>query len=55
MQQCFVIPVYNHPHYIEALVEHLDHFQKPIILVNDGSDAACTTLLHHILPVVLTI
>lgn len=48
MQQCFVIPVYNHPHYIEALVEHLDHFQKPIILVNDGSDAACTTLLHHI-------
>lgn len=48
MQQCFVIPVYNHPHYIEALVEHLDHFQKPIILVNDGSDAACTELLHRI-------
>ena len=48
MQQCFVIPVYNHPHHIEALVEHLDHFQKPIILVNDGSDAACTTLLYRI-------
>ncbi|TCB68130.1 glycosyltransferase family 2 protein [Acinetobacter sp. ANC 4216] len=48
MQQCFVIPVYNHPHYIEALVAHLDQFQKPIILVNDGSDAACTALLHCI-------
>lgn len=48
MQQCFVIPVYNHPHYIEALVAHLEQFQKPIILVNDGSDAACTALLHRI-------
>lgn len=48
MQQCFVIPVYNHPHYIEALVTHLDQFQLPIIIVNDGSDAACTALLHEI-------
>ncbi|QQN38912.1 glycosyltransferase family 2 protein [Acinetobacter sp. CS-2] len=48
MQHCFVIPVYNHPHYIEALVTHLDQFQMPIILVNDGSDAACTQLLHDI-------
>lgn len=48
MQHCFVIPVYNHPHYIAALVEHLDQFQMPIILVNDGSDAACTALLHDI-------
>lgn len=48
MQQCFVIPVYNHPHHIEALVTHLNQFQMPIILVNDGSDAACTALLHRI-------
>ncbi|MFH7765891.1 glycosyltransferase family 2 protein [Acinetobacter sp. BSP-28] len=48
MQQCFVIPVYNHPHYIEALVTHLDQFQLPIIIVNDGSDAECTALLHEI-------
>lgn len=48
MQHCFVIPVYNHPNYIEALVAHLDQFQMPIILVNDGSDAACTALLHDI-------
>jgi glycosyltransferase involved in cell wall biosynthesis len=48
MQHCFVIPVYNHPHYIEALVTHLDQFQMPIILVNDGSDAACTQLLHDL-------
>jgi len=48
MQHCFVIPVYNHPHYIEALVAHLQPFQLPIILVNDGSDAECTKLLRDI-------
>lgn len=48
MQHCFVIPVYNHPHYIEALVAHLKPFQLPIILVNDGSDAECTKLLRDI-------
>ena len=48
MQHCFVIPVYNHPHYIEALVTHLKPFQLPIILVNDGSDAVCSALLHEL-------
>lgn len=42
----FVIPVYNHPHYIQALLEHLNQFALPIILVNDGSDEACSQLLR---------
>ncbi|ENU93632.1 hypothetical protein F971_00891 [Acinetobacter vivianii] len=43
-----VIPVYNHPHYLADLVQHLSQFQYPIILVNDGSDAACTAILHQL-------
>lgn len=43
-----VIPVYNHPHYLVDLVQHLSQFQYPIILVNDGSDAACTAILHQL-------
>lgn len=42
----FVIPVYNHPHYIQALLEHLNQFALPIIVVNDGSDEACSQLLR---------
>lgn len=42
----FVIPVYNHPHYIQALLEHLNDFALPMIVVNDGSDEACTQLLR---------
>ena len=48
MKHCFVIPVYNHPNYLEALVQHLNEFQLPIIMVNDGSDIECTTLLRDI-------
>lgn len=44
----FIIPVYNHPHYIRALLEHLHEFALPIIVVNDGSDAECTALLHDL-------
>lgn len=43
-----VIPVYNHPHYLADLVQHLSQFQYPIILVNDGSDVACTAILHQL-------
>ncbi|ATO18622.1 glycosyl transferase [Acinetobacter sp. LoGeW2-3] len=48
MKQCFVIPVYNHPHYLQALVQHLNSFQLPIIMVNDGSGTECTQLLRQI-------
>ncbi|WP_180056414.1 MULTISPECIES: glycosyltransferase family 2 protein [unclassified Acinetobacter] len=48
MQHCFVIPVYNHPHYLAALTAHLNVFQLPIIMVNDGSDAECTAVLRSL-------
>lgn len=47
-QYGFVIPVYNHPHYIQALLEHLNVFALPIIVVNDGSDEQCTQLLQDL-------
>ena len=48
MKHCFVIPVYNHPHYLAALLSHLSAFELPIIMVNDGSDTDCTALLHQL-------
>lgn len=48
MQHCFVIPVYNHPHYLAALTEHLNVFQLPIIMVNDGSNVECTAVLRSL-------
>lgn len=48
MQACFVIPVFNHPHYLAALVQHLASYQLPIIMVNDGSDAESSALLQHL-------
>ncbi len=48
IKHCFVIPVYNHPHYLESLVQYLNQFQLPIIMVNDGSEQECTNLLREI-------
>lgn len=42
----FVIPVFNHPYYLDQLVETLSVYQLPIILVNDGSNEECTTKLR---------
>ncbi|MFT4020479.1 MAG: glycosyltransferase family 2 protein [Acinetobacter sp.] len=44
----FVIPVYNHPHYIADLVDYLSEFQRPIIVVNDGSDVTTSSLLQEL-------
>lgn len=48
VKYCFVIPVYNHPHYLNALVTQLASFHLPIIMVNDGSNDECTSLLKDI-------
>lgn len=48
MKYCFVVPVYNHPHYLTALVEKLETYHLPIIMVNDGSDESCTNILREI-------
>lgn len=45
---CVLIPVYNHPHKIHATVEALNALQLPVLLVDDGSDAACAQLLDDI-------
>ncbi len=45
---CFIVPVYNHPQHIAALLNCLQQFHYPIIIVNDGSDAACTALLRQL-------
>jgi glycosyltransferase involved in cell wall biosynthesis len=48
LKYSIVIPVYNHPHYLADLVQHLEQFQYPIILVNDGSHAECTAILRQL-------
>ncbi|MDO6644745.1 glycosyltransferase family 2 protein [Acinetobacter guillouiae] len=44
----FVIPVYNHPHYIKALLDYIHPYGLPVVLVNDGSDIECSTLLQEL-------
>ncbi|OTG67704.1 glycosyltransferase family 2 protein [Acinetobacter silvestris] len=47
-QYSFVIPVYNHPHYLAPLLQYLDQFDLPIVIVNDGSEAQCTQILREL-------
>jgi glycosyltransferase involved in cell wall biosynthesis len=42
---CIVVPVYNHEHAIGAVVEGLLRHQTPVMLVDDGSNAACAAVL----------
>lgn len=48
MQACFIIPVYNHPAHLTALAAHLNRFNLPVIMVNDGSNDACTAVLRQL-------
>lgn len=45
---CVIVPVYNHPQHIQALVEFVRERQLPVILINDGSNTACTSVLRQI-------
>ncbi|UXY16006.1 glycosyltransferase family 2 protein [Chitiniphilus purpureus] len=45
MTLCAVIPVYNHPRVIGALVAQLRAAGLPCVLVDDGSDAVCAAVL----------
>ncbi|MCU4359258.1 glycosyltransferase family 2 protein [Acinetobacter ursingii] len=42
----FVIPVFNHPHYLDELMAALSQYHLPIIVVNDGSHDECTMRLR---------
>jgi glycosyltransferase involved in cell wall biosynthesis len=48
MKPCIVIPVYNHEHAIVHVIANLKHYGIPCLLVNDGSSAACTTVLENL-------
>lgn len=42
---CIVVPVYNHEHAIGAVLQGLLRHNVPVILVDDGSCAACAEVL----------
>ncbi len=48
MKTCIVIPFYNHADAIGAVVCGLKAFDLPCIIVNDGSDPACNTVLQQL-------
>ncbi|WP_445117006.1 glycosyltransferase family 2 protein [Acinetobacter sp. WZC-1] len=48
MQYGVVVPVYNHPDCLVALMAHLSQFELPVIVVNDGSEPGCTRILHEL-------
>lgn len=48
MKPCIIIPVYNHEHAISRVVARLKDYGLPCLLVNDGSSAACSTVLADI-------
>lgn len=48
MRCCFIVPVYNHPGPLPQLLQALRSHGLGIILVNDGSDAACSALLRNL-------
>ena len=45
---CFVIPNYNHSVMFASVVDKLNYFELPIIVVNDGSDLETTECLREI-------
>jgi glycosyltransferase involved in cell wall biosynthesis len=45
---CVVIPVFNHEHAIASVVDRVRTHGLPVILVDDGSDAACARELQRL-------
>lgn len=45
---CVVIPVYNHEHAIGAVVAQVLAHDLPCILVDDGSNASCASVLEQL-------
>lgn len=48
MNYCIIIPNYNHTVVIESLIERLEQFNLPIIMVNDGSDEVHADFFEHL-------
>lgn len=47
---CFIIPCYNHGHTVPAIIDTLQAFAYPIIVVDDGSDAITKDILTQQAP-----
>lgn len=45
---CLILPVYNHPHYLLRLAEHIQQYDCTIIFIDDGSHAECKAILQQI-------
>ena len=45
---CVVIPVYNHAEPVKAVVNSILKLNLPCLLINDASDAECTTVLRQL-------
>ncbi|MBN1378375.1 MAG: glycosyltransferase family 2 protein [Gammaproteobacteria bacterium] len=45
---CVIIPVYNHPHVIRAMVHKIVDMGYPCILIDDGSDPECKNILFDL-------
>jgi len=45
---CAIIPVYNHPLYLDRVVEQLRSIGLPVLLIDDGSDQTCGTLMDDL-------
>jgi len=43
---CFLIPVYNHEKPLPNLVKQLEAYHIPCILVDDGSEPACASIIQ---------
>jgi glycosyltransferase involved in cell wall biosynthesis len=49
----FIVPVYNHSALIESVIDGLRKYKMPIIVINDGSDAETTAILHAMKDIIL--
>ena len=48
LRPCILIPVYNHPHSIADVCASVAYLHLPILLVDDGSDAECASVLDQL-------
>jgi len=48
MTVCIIVPVYNHEHAINRVIEQLKPFGLNCFIINDGSSAECSKVLQEI-------
>jgi glycosyltransferase involved in cell wall biosynthesis len=48
IKHCVLVPVYNHPAKLSALIAFIAQQNLPIIIVDDGSEASCAALVDQL-------